>query len=440
MAAPSFAVAGRPAPRQLLFEAPFWLTLLACALIPGSVAPWIDWNGLPLRSIELSIAATAGIYFALCLPRRLSGAGAAAWIPALPFLAAAAYAALGMLATDLDAENASAMAVTLVFSVAAAVLAASLLDALPAAAIDGFLWRLTALLAAVSTLYAAESILSLGLRSEANRSLFTDFGMDRVRGPLYGAATGYVALLPALGFAVEGAISRRGWGPRLAVAAFLLAILGMGSRAGVLLAALYLLMLFVSRQRLRRRVATIAVFATLGALAAALVFSRASVDRLRSLNDAGRELTHRMAANYFREQPGSGLVLGAGYGAVWPWYLRDAQKGELVAAGDNVAWTPFGPALYHSHSTALTMAVELGLPGMFAFCWLLAAAGGVVAASRRAGRWTSLSLAVAVASLGFFFDLFLFKNTTVNLIWWLYAAAASRLTRHAHQGSPCACG
>lgn len=437
MATPSFALTGAPPPRQLLFEMPFWLTVLACALIPGSVAPWIDWNGLPLRAIELGIAATAGLYLAVCIPRRLSGASAAAWTPVLPFLAAAGYAALGLFWTELESDHASAMAVTLAFGVAAAALAASLLDALPAAAIEGFLWRLTVALAAISALYAAESILSLGLRSEANRSLFTDFGMDRVRGPLYGAATGYVALLPALGFAVERALSRRGWGARLAVAGFLLAILGMGSRAGVMLAALYLLMLFVSRQRLRRKAAMIAVFATLGALAAALVFSRASMDRLRSFNDSGRELTHRMAANYLREQPRASLLAGAGYGAVWSWYFRDAQKGELVAAGDNLTWTPFGPALYHSHSTALEMAVELGLPGLGAFCWQLAAIGGIVFASRRAGQWISLSNAVAVASLGFFFDLFLFKNTTVNLIWWLYAAAASRLTKELDRGNPC---
>lgn len=437
MATPSLALTGAPPPRQLLFEMPFWLMILACALIPGSVAPWIDWNGLPLRAVELGIAATAGLYFAFCIPGRLSGASAAAWAPVLPFLAAAGYAALGLSWTELDSDNASAMAVTLAFGVAAAALAASLLDALPAAAIDGFLWRLTVALAAISALYAAESILSLGLRSEANRSLFTDFGMDRVRGPLYGAATGYVALLPALGFAVERALSRRGWGARLAVAGFLLAILGMGSRAGVMLAALYLLTLFVSRQRLRRKAAMIAVFATLGALAAALVFSRASMERLRSFNDSGRELTHRMAANYLREQPRANLLFGAGYGAVWSWYFRDAQKGDLVAAGDNLTWTPFGQALYHSHSTALTMAVELGLPGLAAFCWQLAAIGGIVFASRRAGRWLSLSSAVAVASLGFFFDLLLFKNTTVNLIWWLYAAAASRLTKEFDRGNPC---
>lgn len=431
MQAPSLAVPAVPAPRQALLEAPFWIVLLACALIPGSLAPWIEWNDLPLRTVELAIVAIAALYFVIGLPRRLGVTRWDAWKPLAPFLAAACYAALTLARSDLDEANTAAMGATLVFGLAAALLAASLVDSLPSAAIEAFLWRLTVFLAVVSVFYTAESILSLGLRSEANRAPLSDFGIDRVRGPLYGSATGYVGLLPALGFAVERSLARRSVTARLASLAFLLAIFGMGSRAGVILAGVYLLTLFATRQRLSRKMAMVFAVSTLGAIAAAAIFSRANTERLRSLSDSGRELTHRMAANYFEENSVAGLAAGSGYGGIWPWYLRDARQGTLVAAGHNMAWTPYGPSLYHSHSTALTMALELGLVGTAAFGWQFASIGGIVLRSRRSARWVALSGAVAVASLGFFFDLFLFKNTTVSLIWWIYLAALSRLASEA---------
>jgi hypothetical protein len=319
------------------------------------------------------------------------------------------------------------MAATLVFAVAAPLLAASLVDSLPGAAIESFLWRFTIFLAAISALYTAESILSLGLRSEASRALLSDFGMDRVRGPLYGSATGYVALLPALGFAIQRSFEPQGIAARLAAVSIFTAILGMGSRAGVILTGIYLVALVGTRRRLHRKAATLAAIALLGAIAAAAVFSRANPERFRSLGDSGRELTHRMVWTYAQSEPWASLSAGAGYGAIWPWYLRDAQTGERVAAGDNLAWTPFGPSLYHSHSTALTMIVELGFAGLAAFAWQLAAVGGLVHRSRRSARRQAFAAATAVAMLGFFFDLFLFKNTTVNLIWWIYVAALARL-------------
>jgi hypothetical protein len=416
-----------PAPRQVLLETPFWLTLLAAALIPGSVAPWVEWDGIPVRAIELAVVAAAALYLACSVPRRLSGAPAGAWKAALPFLAGAGYAAIAFLWTGLDTQDAPAMGLTLVFAVAAPVLAASLIDSLPRAGLEDFLWRFTIFLAAVSALYAAESILSLGLRGEASRAMFSDFGMDRVRGPLYGSATGYFALLPGLGFAVERSLARRSTSARLAVLAFLVAILGMGSRAGVILAGLYLCALAAFRYRRGGRPALLLLIVLCGAISAAAVFARANPGRLRSFDDSGRELTHRMAASYFRHEPLAALAAGAGYGTIWAWYLRDAHHGERVAAGDNLISTPFGPSLYHSHSTALTMAIELGLAGLAAFAWQMAAVGGMALRARRKARWVAFSGAPAVAMLGCFFDLFLFKNTTVNLIWWIYLAALSRL-------------
>jgi hypothetical protein len=426
-----------PAPGLLLLELPFWTILLLCALVPGSKVPWLEWQGVPVRSSEALVVAAAVAYFGAWTPRHLGRASGDTWKVTAPLLIAVAYATASLYWSSVDDLTHSAMLVTLAFAIAPAVLAASLIGLLPRGAASYFLWRLTICLAILSLLYTAESILSLGFRTEASRALISDFGIDRVRGPLYGSATGYVALLPALGLAVEHAVEPgpRKWMGRFLVVAFLTAILGMGSRAGLLLLGGYLLALVCTLQRFSRKVVTFAVFGVLGVVAAMAVFSRANPDRLRSFEDSGRQLTHRMAWNYLRSEPVSKLALGAGYGAIWPWYLRDSQAGERVAAGDNLTWTQFGPSLYHSHSTGLQMAVELGLTGAATFVlqlWLIA---GFVRQARRQARWPAYAAALAVASLGFFFDLFLFKNTTVNLVWWLYAVGLAKLLREDRETS-----
>src|ERR1035438_10570138 len=92
-----------------------------------------------------------------------------------------------------------------------------------------FLWRLAAALSAVSLLYTAQSLLGLGLRSAAAVTL-NDFGMERVRGPLFESSTGYFLLIPALAFVLQETLARR---IRLlygvaSVFALSLAILGLG--------------------------------------------------------------------------------------------------------------------------------------------------------------------------------------------------------------------
>jgi hypothetical protein len=427
-----------PAPRQLLLELPFWITFLVCALVPGSLAPWLDWDGVPLRGTEVLIALAALAYLAVCLPRRLEGTAIDAWKLIAPFAGATVYAAATTTFGDLDQQTTAAMRATLVFALAGAVVAAAFIDSVPQDAIPGFLWRLTVVLAAISALYSAESILSLGLRTEAGRALMPDFGIDRVRGPLYGSATGYVALLPALGFAVQQSMKTGSsrWQARLVVMVFLIAILGMGSRAGLILTGLYVLVLMWALRRLNRRAVTFAAICVLGGIAAVTVFSRANSDRLRTLEDSGRELTHRAAWAYLKNEAPSRVAAGAGYGSVWSWYLRDAQSGDRIAAGDNLIWTPYGPSLYHSHSTALTMAIELGATGVAAFALQLWLITRMLGQSRSRARWQAVGAAVAVASLGFFFDLFLFKNTTVNLIWWVYAVGMARLLR-GNPEAPC---
>jgi O-antigen ligase len=171
------------------------------------------------------------------------------------------------------------------------------------------------------------------------------------------------------------------------------------------------------------------------AAAAGLVFSQANTDRLQNFEDDSRRATHVTAARAVEEQSLSTTLRGAGYGAIWNWYLTDSRNGERLATGDNIIRTPFGPSLYHSHSTFLEMAMELGVVGAVAFAAMSFGFLSLVARCWRRGVLQAFSCGLAATGLGLLFDLFLFKNTTVNLIWWLYAIAMSMLARYEPEDS-----
>jgi O-antigen ligase len=88
--------------------------------------------------------------------------------------------------------------------------------------------------------------------------------------------------------------------------------------------------------------------------------------------------------------------------------------------------TPYGISLYHCHSTILELVVEFGAAGLVWLAWTVAALWRLVWRSKEAG-WRSYSLALAVSTFAFFFDLFLFKETRVNAIWWIFALSAFAL-------------
>src|SRR6202012_1995640 len=102
---------------------------------------------------------------------------------------------------DVAGTNRIAMLWTLVLSMSSAMIGACLVRDADRQQTRRILWCLTIGLAAASAIYFAESFFSLGLRS-AEDTQWTDFGIQRVKGPLYGSSTGQFILYPALGCSI----------------------------------------------------------------------------------------------------------------------------------------------------------------------------------------------------------------------------------------------
>jgi O-antigen ligase len=327
------------------------------------------------------------------------------------------------------AEDRLAMLFTLLGAAAGPLQAAGLFAMYKQSEIEAFLNRLFIFLVAVSFIYTAESVFSLGLRSEAGRNLSVDFGIQRVRGPLFGPSTGYLILLPAIGWGLYGFFgksAKRFW-TVMGTAVLLCALLGLGSRAGLILLFVYLLALALLMRDLKRKVLTALMLVGLTAVAATVIYGQADTQRLQSFEDGHRRATHETAWTILAHQPLETWLFGQGYGNVWSWYRRDVLRGERIATGDNLIATPYGLSLYHSHSTILVAVVEFGLVGL---AWLLFLFHRVVRlpwVGHGDTGWRSFTYALAMSLFGLGFDLFLFKDPRVNSVWWLFVIAAMRI-------------
>jgi len=249
--------------------------------------------------------------------------------------------------------------------------------------------------------------------------------MERVRGPLFEPSTGYFVLLPALAFAAQEVLDRRI--PRILglVIVFSLAvtILGLGSRAGLLILGAFVLMSMLMMKRRANTLLLLVVLALCGTGAWMVVFSRATTTRLEGLNpNEGRLIMHQTGWTMIRERPVVENITGSGYGAWWPWYVTEADLGsaDIYSSGRYTRVTPYGLLLYHPHSTVLMLVIELGLPGAF-FVWKLGRVlAGAAFSCARENKYPVFASGIAVATLSLFFDLFLFRRPTRDTLWWVF--------------------
>lgn len=414
----------------LIWELPFWCVLLYGSLVPATMVGREEWFGVPMKSSDLITLLTALIYgtaafINLAVRGRMQ---VTKWL-LLSTISLFIYGLLRLFNTSLEREDQFAMAFALLLAASAPIQAAGILSNYDALQTRAFVNRLVLFLALVSLIYTAESVFGLGLRSEESQRLGTDFGMQRVRGPLYGPSTGYLLLLPAIGWALQSFFNA---GTNRAYAVFttvclLSAFLGLGSRAGLIVLVLYLISLSTLARQMKRRELTALLLAAFSVGVGFLIYSQADTQRLTKFEDTHRQLTHETAWNILRSEESVSLIAGQGYGSIWPWYRRDTLRAEWVALGDNTVTTGYGASLYHSHSTLLELAVEFGLIGLAWLAYLSARIAKLAFLPQCGTAWKvfTLSLVISLFSLGF--DLFLFKEVRVNSVWWLFVFAAFQM-------------
>jgi hypothetical protein len=351
------------------------------------------------------------------------------WHKSLPhwMIAAIVFALISSGWNGLTGVDSTAMAVNAVISLCSVLFAFLLVGETPPAEIRGLLSRITLFLSAIGVLYSAESFLALGLRSELGQFYNTfGFGIDRVHGPLFASSRGQIILLPALAFALQEFLARRrrGW-MLLQVLSLTVTLLGLGSRAAVLLLAAFIVAAAVLA---RRRIPAVAVLLSVSIIGGTLVFFQASPDRLLSLQDSRRLQTHLTAWDIVRTRDWSANLAGSGYGSIWHWYMEDALLGDLIARGIDLRQLDYGPVLFEPHSLPLILVVELGAFGTLVLLKFAKDLLALVVDGIRNSSDAVFTAGLAISAVSCLGETLIFKDAKVSAIWLIFLFAAMRLT------------
>ena len=419
-----------------LFELPFWLSLLIWSFLPDTMAPKLEIESIPIDLKDVILIVVACFYLLRpAISNRCITTSHSSWHRHLPILTVILlfYAAVSMLGSGMDADNTRAMTYTLILTASAFLLGYNLLAKRSAESVHPFLWRLTVFLAGVGLVYSAASFFSLSMgdvRADLNAGA-SDFGILRVRGPLFGSSTGYFILVPALAFSIQELI--QSYTRRLfkfsVVTALTMTIIGLGSRAGlIILFLLFLCLLFFIKNKTQAILAAL-IMAILVSIAAVVIYTKASTDRFISFEDSSRSDTYLTSFQIISHRSAELNLTGSGYGSYWSWYLVD--KDEVLVNSFNGTPTfliqTFGYILYHPHSTFLLCIVELGTIGLLYFLYLWIVLARLALFNRQSATFPILNAGVFVSGFSMFFDFFIFKGAQINTLWWIYVFGALAL-------------
>ena len=297
-----------------MFTLPFWLSLLYWSLVPSTKTAWLEIASIPVNSKDIVLIVVACLY--LFLPKINSRQSYAAssrsqnWHCYLPILTAIMilYAAftiqfygavlpLGIGDIEpMDDRTTIAMRLTLILTAASFSLGYTLIAKRPPESVRFFLWQLTVYLAGIGLLYSVATFIGVeveGVRSEFN-SAQSVYGGLRVVGPLFGAANGFFPLIPALAFCVQEFFRDRN--QRLfklsIMFALMITIVGLGSRAGLLIIGIFLAFLTFSMKNKKQAIVVIVVLIIIILLAGGILFAQGGGERLTSFEDALRAQTN----------------------------------------------------------------------------------------------------------------------------------------------------
>ncbi len=303
--------------------------------------------------------------------------------------------------------------------------------ALSAAETEPFLTRLAGLFTFIFVVYAAESLLGLGLRSAEGTSITEMLGIQRLKGPLGGSAIIGTLMIPVIAIHLSNLINKRPfpsyhWAAMLATIA---CVILSGSRASLIGLLLFVVLIVIRFGSVRMIVAVLAS----GIVVVGILQQVMSFERYASFADRGREETIATSFRMLTDNPRS-LFLGQGHGAVWPWYQTDIKlvTGEVKNWQILIQQTEYGILLYHPHSLYLGMLVELGLAALCLFGLLLLLP--IWVSWRKNDGRMRMPQILAMGMLSTYplllLDYYLFKNWIVSIVWWIFLFSTMLLRRN----------
>lgn len=429
-----------------MLELPFWLTLLYWSLVPSTQTLLLEIGSVPINSKDIILVVVSCLYLLLATinnPKKDFASRPRNWhcyLPIVTFILLI-YAAFTMLfyaevlpqgigdIHPMEDRLALAMRFTLIFTASSCFLGYIIIAKKTPEAVHSFLWRLTVCLAGIGILYCAVTFLGVNLGDVRSDIVSAQdvHGILRVVGPLFGAANGFFILVPALAFSVQEFFRDRT--QRLfklsIIFSLMLTIIGLGSRAALVILGLFFIFLSFSMKNKKQSIATIMLLIIVILAVGGLVFNQTNTERLNSFEDSGRSDTHLISFKIIAHRDLEFNIVGSGYGSYWSWYLTNNEMN--LNTDMSMASTRFGKMLYHPHSVFLLLIVELGIFGLLYFVYLWIILGRLLINRSKSAAFPIFYCGVFASGFSMFFNFFIFKSQPINTIWWIYLFGALSL-------------
>jgi len=414
-----------------LVKAPFWFALVVWSLLPSTKVPWFQIESIPINFRDIINIAVAFFYLLVPAinnhPIKDYSKDWHYYFP-LVMIFLLGYAAISCEWSGMQNRDVLPMLYTLLVAASAFLFGYNVINKRSPEAIHQFLWSFTVYIAAISLLYSASSFLSLGLGGEGDDTA-SDFGIKRVKGPLYGASTGFFMIVPALAFAMQEFLksSKNRLLKTGVLFSLVLTLFGMGSRAGLLIFFFFFMLIILFIKNRKQAMIALGLIIFITTLAGLLLFSKAKTERLQSLEDDTRSNTYSASFQLIQNRDDSINFFGSGYGSYWPWYIPDVEGARETNQYFDLVWNIYGQILYHPHSTFLLLIVELGIPGLFYFLFLWVILGRLLLSNLWGAEFPIFNCGMFASGVSLFFDFFIFKSPQLNSMWWIYFFGALAL-------------
>lgn len=242
----------------------------------------------------------------------------------------------------------------------------------------------------------------------------------RVANPFGGAAVLHISLLLGASIALAAARARIRTRISILVALIDLVCLVFGyTRGGLVCLGLFGAMLSYSviSRRIRQRNLPVSIIALALVMVAVFALGVWNVLAARGsdFTSDGRIETWILAFKVWGSDA-SNMIIGTGYGAMWPWHA--VERGDFPqSAFLGLLDLAYGPSLGHAHNLYVNILAELGIVGALLFAVVIAVAiWSAVKATNRMHQ--TLAMGLVATFVGFAFDTFLIKNFPIALTWW----------------------